>query len=198
MLHPSRFSNIGLSLFEDVAVVGGLALIHFNPRLGPGSFRSSPFDYPLFCPQDFSSRARQALADLEETKRSGRRRDNLRSPVDLAFPLRLGFLPREFVGRDDCLGGALHREDSPRCAGQFFRPAGRDKRGFDQTHFSSRAKAGVARGQVISLDGCVTAREPKFLSENLVISPETGKAALYLFLFSSAVEGRVCNSSWSF
>ncbi len=28
---PEPFSNIGLSLFEDAAVFGGLALIHFNP-----------------------------------------------------------------------------------------------------------------------------------------------------------------------
>ena len=35
---PEPFSNIGLSLFEDVAVVGGLALIHFNPALALGVF----------------------------------------------------------------------------------------------------------------------------------------------------------------
>src|SRR5207244_10088516 len=28
---PEPFTNIGLSLLEDVAVLGGLALIHFNP-----------------------------------------------------------------------------------------------------------------------------------------------------------------------
>ncbi len=35
---PEPFSNIGLSLLEDVAVLGGLALIHFNPVLALGVF----------------------------------------------------------------------------------------------------------------------------------------------------------------
>jgi hypothetical protein len=35
---PEPFSNIGLSLVEDVAVVGGLALIHFNPALALAIF----------------------------------------------------------------------------------------------------------------------------------------------------------------
>ena len=35
---PEPFSNIALSLAEDVAVVGGLALIHFNPLLALGIF----------------------------------------------------------------------------------------------------------------------------------------------------------------
>src|SRR5207247_9352954 len=30
---PEPFSNIGLSLGEDAAVLGGLALVHFNPVL---------------------------------------------------------------------------------------------------------------------------------------------------------------------
>ena len=30
---PEPFSNIGLSLGEDAAVLGGLALVHFNPLL---------------------------------------------------------------------------------------------------------------------------------------------------------------------
>ena len=35
---PEPFSNIALSLAEDVAVVGGLALIHFNPLWALGIF----------------------------------------------------------------------------------------------------------------------------------------------------------------
>src|SRR5712692_1917494 len=33
---PEPFSNIGLSLAEDAAVIGGLALIHYNPALALG------------------------------------------------------------------------------------------------------------------------------------------------------------------
>ena len=36
---------------------------------------------------------------------------------------------------------------------------------------------------MIDLEGMVVAREPKFLSENLVIFPSAGKGAKYLFVF---------------
>ena len=48
-----------------------------------------------------------------------------------------------------------------------------------------------ARAQTISLDGCVAVREPKFLSENLEISPEAGKGASYLFIFERGGGPRV-------
>ena len=48
-----------------------------------------------------------------------------------------------------------------------------------------------ARAQTISLDGCVAAREPKFLSENLDISPDDGKGAHTLFVFERGSGVRV-------
>jgi hypothetical protein len=44
--------------------------------------------------------------------------------------------------------------------------------------------------QTIELDGMAATREPKFLSENLIIAPASGRGARYLFLFprSSAAE----------
>src|SRR5262249_53425981 len=44
--------------------------------------------------------------------------------------------------------------------------------------------------QAIDLEGMTVAREPKFLSENLIIAPNSGKGGRYLFLFprSSANE----------
>ena len=44
-------------------------------------------------------------------------------------------------------------------------------------------KGGRGFSQMIDLEGLVVAREPKFLSENLVIFPNAGKGAKYLFVF---------------
>ena len=48
-----------------------------------------------------------------------------------------------------------------------------------------------ARAHTIQLDGCLAAREPKFLSENLVIAPESGKGASSTFIFERGRGARV-------
>jgi hypothetical protein len=45
------------------------------------------------------------------------------------------------------------------------------------------ARKGRGLAQIIDLEGMVVAREPKFLSENLVIFSEGGKGPRYLFIF---------------
>ncbi len=47
---PEPFSNIGLSLAEDVGVFGGLALIYYNPLVALVHFRGSR------SPRSFTSR----------------------------------------------------------------------------------------------------------------------------------------------
>jgi hypothetical protein len=44
-------------------------------------------------------------------------------------------------------------------------------------------KSGRAFSQTIDLEGSMVAREPKFLSENLIIFPAAGKGPKYLFIF---------------
>ena len=45
-------------------------------------------------------------------------------------------------------------------------------------------KGGRPVARAIDLDGLNVTREPKFLSENLVIFPEAGKGPRYLFVFA--------------
>ena len=68
---PEPFSNIALSVAEDVAVVRGLALIHFNPLL---HCRSSPWPLRLFLfrAEDFARDESKNLARFQKTKRPGR------------------------------------------------------------------------------------------------------------------------------
>jgi hypothetical protein len=44
-------------------------------------------------------------------------------------------------------------------------------------------KVGRGFAQTIDLEGSMVAREPKFLSENLLILPAVGKGPKYLFIF---------------
>jgi len=48
---PEPFSNIGLSVVEDVGVVGGLALIHYNPALAFGIFAIALVTFVYFAPK---------------------------------------------------------------------------------------------------------------------------------------------------
>jgi hypothetical protein len=48
-----------------------------------------------------------------------------------------------------------------------------------------------SRAQTIHLGGCRVAREPKFLSENLVIAPDSGKGETSTFLFERGCGARV-------
>jgi hypothetical protein len=48
-----------------------------------------------------------------------------------------------------------------------------------------------AKAQTLNIAGCVASREPKFLSENLIISGENGKGASAIFLFERGRGERV-------
>ncbi|MEP6810982.1 MAG: DUF4126 domain-containing protein, partial [Chthoniobacterales bacterium] len=48
---PEPFSNIGLSLAEDVGVFGGLALIYYNPLLALGLFLCALIAFIYFAPK---------------------------------------------------------------------------------------------------------------------------------------------------
>ncbi len=50
---PEPFSNIGLSLVEDAAVFGGLALIYYNPLIALGVFVLAMAAFLFFAPKIF-------------------------------------------------------------------------------------------------------------------------------------------------
>jgi Domain of unknown function (DUF4126) len=187
---PEPFSNIGLSLFEDVAVVGGLALIHFNPVLALGVFVLLLSIILYFAPKIF--RAVRVKLWLIWKKLNGPADDATTSGLPSTLPSRYvsAFSHENLLG--ETIAWAVP------CIAKKVRGVPANSSGLlvatneDSTRLLFFARKGWgARGQVIGLDGCVTAREPKFLSENLVISPETGKAALYLFLFERGQGARV-------
>src|SRR6266513_1469638 len=74
---PEPFSNIGLSLGEDAAVLGGLALVHFNPLLALTIF--------LIAIGVFFYFARRILRSIKG--KIGRARKKLDEPADRNVPV---------------------------------------------------------------------------------------------------------------
>jgi Domain of unknown function (DUF4126) len=187
---PEPFSNIGLSLLEDVAVVGGLALIHSNPALALGVFVLLLSIILYFAPRIF--RAVRLKLWLIWKKLNG--------PADGGAVLNLPTsLPSRYASafaRENLLGETIAW--AVPCIAKKVRGVPANSSGLlvatneDPAKLLFLARKGWgARGQTISLDGTVASREPKFLSENLLITPEAGKGASYLFVFERGSGARV-------
>lgn len=180
---PEPFSNIGLSLGEDAAVLGGLALVHFNPILALVIFLICIGAFFYFAPRIL--RAMKVKIWLAWRKLNG--------PADRDEPVKLpSALPARLApvfGGENVLGETIAWA-VPCVSGRGRRIPANLFGAVVATHeepnritFVAR-KAGRAFTRAIDLEGSNVAREPKFLSENLVIFPATGKGPKYLFVFS--------------
>jgi Domain of unknown function (DUF4126) len=178
---PEPFSNIGLSLGEDAAVLGGLALVHFNPLLALLILAFGVGAFFYFAAKIL--RAMKAKIWLAWKKLNG--------PADFRMPLKL---PMELSTR---LQPAFSRQNllaetiawaAPCISGRGRIPANLFG-ALVATNEDPRKLIFVARknrrplAKTIELEGSMVAHEPKFLSENLVISPKAGKGARYSFAF---------------
>ena len=85
---PEPFSNIALSLAEDVAVVGGLALIHYNPLWALGVFGLAIATFIYFAPKIL--RAMKAKIWLIFKKLNGPADSRAPSTLPVALPSRAG------------------------------------------------------------------------------------------------------------
>jgi hypothetical protein len=85
---PEPFSNIGLSVAEDIAVFGGLALIHYNPVLALSLFALAIAAFLYFAPKVL--RSMKAKIWLALTKLNGPADLRQPSTLPIALPARLG------------------------------------------------------------------------------------------------------------
>ncbi|MEY2439416.1 MAG: hypothetical protein QOI34_801, partial [Verrucomicrobiota bacterium] len=167
---PEPFSNIALSFGEDVAVVGGLALIYHNPILALIVFVSAIAAFVYFAPKIL--RAMKAKIWLTIKK--------LNVPAELNLPIKL---PQSLSSR---LAAVLNRQNVLGETVAWAVPciSGRGRRipanlfgALVATNEEPRKimfvahKSGRPFAQTIELDGSMVAHEPKFLSENLIIFP---------------------------
>ncbi|MDQ6654270.1 MAG: DUF4126 domain-containing protein [Verrucomicrobiota bacterium] len=178
---PEPFSNIGVSLLEDGAVFGGLALIHYNAKLALAIFAAVVLAFLYFAPKII--RAMRAKIWLVFKK--------LNIPADAGAPV---ILPSTLSGR---LAEVFEQDNILHETIAWAVPclSARGRR-IPANLFGSLVATneeprklvfvtGKGRGfaQAIDLSGMAVARESKFLSENLMIVPETGKGPRYSFIF---------------
>ena len=180
---PEPFSNIALSLGEDIAVVGGLALIHYNPLLALSVFAIIIVAFIYFAPKIL--RAMKAKVWLTLKKLNGPATLSAHVQLPHALPSRLvPIYERENVLKETiawavpCLSGRGRRIPS-NLFGALIATLEQPR----NITFVAR-KNGRPFAQNIELDACIVSHEPKFLSENLTIFPAAGKGAKYTFIFA--------------
>jgi hypothetical protein len=180
---PEPFSNIGLSLGEDAAVLGGLALVHFNPVLALVIFLICIGAFLYFAPRIL--RAMKVKIWLAWRKLNGPANRDVPVNLPSTLPARLApVFDREKVLSETiawavpCVSGRGRRIPA-----NLFGALVATNEEPRRLIFVAR-KGGRPLARAIDLEGSNVTREPKFLSENLVIFPAAGKGPKYLFIFS--------------
>jgi hypothetical protein len=181
---PEPASNIGLSVAEDVAVFGGLALIHYNPVLAISVFALAIAAFLYFAPKVLRSMKAKIWLALNKLNAAA---DLRRSPqtLPIALPSRLApiFAKQNLLGETiawavPCISGRGRRIPA-----NLFGALVATNEEPHKLVFVGR-KNWSAFSQTIELEGSTVAREPQFLSENLVIFPTEGRGPKYSFLFT--------------
>lgn len=179
---PEPFSNIGLSLGEDVAVVGGLALIYHHPFVALAIIAVALGSFFYFAPRIMrAARAKLWLIWRKLNEPAGTRVQE-RLPLDLPASLAPVFSKHNPLGETiawavRCVS-AGGRGIPPNIFGALI--ATNEEPG-KLTFVGKKGKRGLA--QAIELEGSAHSRESKFLSENLIISSEAGSGWKYRFIF---------------
>ena len=165
---PEPFSNIGLSVAEDAGVVGGLALIHYNPIVALGVFSSILFCICYFAPKVarilrvkvwliWKKLNAPASSDAESLLPA-----ELPPDFDIAFH-RLNLLGDPVLWAVPCISVA-----SKGLPGNLFGYLVATTQGSKELHFvARRGLSDLAK--TFDVAGYKAALESKFLSENLVL-----------------------------
>jgi hypothetical protein len=180
---PEPVSNIGLSVAEDIAVFGGLALIHYNPVLAISIFAIAIAAFLYFAPKILRSMKAKAWLALNKLNAAA----DLRRPSTLPIALPSRFAP--IFSKQNLLGETIAWA-VPCISGRGRRIPANLFGALVATNEEPHKIVFVGRKtwkdfcQTIDLDGSTVSREPQFLSENLVILPSEGRGPKYSFLFT--------------
>jgi hypothetical protein len=179
---PEPFSNIGLSLGEDAAVVGGLALVHFNPLLALLILLLGIAAFFYFAPKIL--RAMKAKIWLAWKKLNGPANRGMPVKLPSALSARLASV----FSRENILGETILWA-VPCISGRGGRIPANLSGALVAMNEEPRKLVFVARKNgrpfagTVELEGSNVTHEPRFLSENLVISPAAGRGPKYSFIF---------------
>jgi hypothetical protein len=174
---PEPFSNIGLSLGEDAAVLAGLALVHFNPLLALLILLLGIAAFFYFAPKIL--RAMKTKIWLAWKKLNGPAERDTPAKLPIALPARLASV----FSRENVLGEMIAWA-VPCASGRGGGVPANLFGALVATNEEPRKLVFVARkfARTIDLEGSIVDRAPRFLSENLVISPAASKGPTYSFI----------------
>jgi len=179
---PEPFSNIALSVGEDAVVVGGLALLHYHPVIALSIFLIALGAFFYFAPKILrATRVRLWLVWRKLNEPALFHRETT-LPLNLPAKLAPIFSKQNLLGETiawavPCTSGRGRRIP----ANLFGALVATNQEPRKLTFVGSKGSKPIA--QTIELEGMTIAREPKFLSENLVIFPTAGRGAKYCFVF---------------
>jgi hypothetical protein len=179
---PEPFSNIALSLGEDAAVIGGLALIYHNPLVALVVFLCAIAGFVYFAPKILRALKAKAWLVLKKLNWPADTSRPVQIPNELSSGLtdifrRHNVLEETITWAVPCVSGRGRRIPA-----NLFGALVATNEEPRKITFVGR-KNGRPFSQTIELEGSMVSHEPKFLSENLVIFPAVGKGAKYLFVF---------------
>ncbi len=175
---PEPFSNIGLSLGEDAAVLGGLALVHFNPLLALIVFVIGIGAFLYFAPKILH--AMKAKIWLAWKKLNGPAERNAPVQLPVTLPARLASV----FDRENVLGETIAW--TARCISGRGRRIPANRFGALVATRQEPRKLVFVTGKFarpLDLEDLVVVHEPRFLFENLVFSHTGGKGPNYSFIF---------------
>jgi Domain of unknown function (DUF4126) len=180
---PEPFSNIGLSVAEDIGVFGGLALLHYNPVLALSIFVLAILAFLYFAPKVFRSMKAKIWLALSKLNGPADRRRPPGLPIALPSRLAPAFRRQNVLGETiawavPCISGR-----SRRIPANLFGAIVATNEEPHKIVFVAK-KSGRGFCQTIDLEGSTIAHEPQFLSDNLVIFPTTGRGPKCSFLFT--------------
>ncbi len=178
---PEPFTNIGLSLAEDATVFGGLALIHYNPIAALIVLLLVLAAILYFAPKMLRAMRARVWLIFKKLNLPAESHAPVTLPITLPAKLasvfsRQNVLSETIAWAVPCVSGR-GRRIAPNLFGALVATNEEPRKLVFVAH------KGRGFSQTIELDGMTVARDPKFLSENLVIYPASGKGPKYLFVF---------------
>ena len=179
---PEPFSNIALSVGEDAVVVGGLALLHYHPIIALSIFLIALGAFFYFAPKIL--RGTQVKLWLIWRKLNEPASFHRETTLPLNLPAKLApiFSKQNHLGETIAWAVPCASGRGRRIPSHLFGALVATNEEPRKLIFVGR-KGSKPIAQTIELEGMTIAREPKFLSENLVIFPAAGRGAKYSFVF---------------
>lgn len=187
---PEPFSNIALSVTEDAVVLGGLALLHYHPVIATSIFLIGLAAFFYFVPKILrATRVKLWLIAQKLNEPASFHRETT-LPLNLPAKLAAIFSKQNLLGETMTWAVPCASGRGGRIAPNIFGALIATNEEPRKLTFVGR-KGSKPIAHTIELEGMTVAREPKFLSENLVIFPAAGRGAKYCFVFPRSQAGQV-------